>query len=96
MRRLYVFWVVNPGPFQPTTAMEVVDPVEDRHVLEASLKRGFRAIKIKIGEGDLARDVETVSGVRDIIRPGGRADGRLQSVTDRERNTAEAGRHGAL
>ena len=45
----------------------VVDPVEDREALEESVGRGFRAIKIKIGVGDLAWDVATVTGVREII-----------------------------
>jgi mandelate racemase len=47
----------------------VVDPIADRAALEQSLERGFRAIKIKIGDGDVARDVETVRAVRDIIGP---------------------------
>ena len=46
-----------------------VDPVDDRAVLEQSLARGFRAIKIKLGQSDLARDVAVVAGVRDIIGP---------------------------
>ncbi len=57
----------EPRPVPAYDSYGVVDPVEDREVLEASLKRGFRAIKIKIGDGNLARDVETVAGVRDII-----------------------------
>lgn len=48
----------------------VVDPREDRQDLENSLKQGFKAIKIKIGDGDLARDIATVSGVREILGPG--------------------------
>ena len=60
------------GVARPVPAYDsygVVDPVEDRKDLERSLEQGFRAIKIKIGDGDLARDVEMVSGVRDIIGP---------------------------
>jgi len=45
----------------------IVDPVEDRDALEHSFVQGFRAIKIKIGESDLAHDIPTVRGVRDII-----------------------------
>ena len=48
----------------------IVDPVTDRRALETSLEQGYRAIKIKIGEGDLRRDVETVAAVRDILGPG--------------------------
>ncbi len=47
----------------------VVDPVKDRALLEASLRQGFKAIKIKIGDGDLAKDIAAVSGVRNIIGP---------------------------
>ncbi len=60
------------GTARPLPAYDsygVVDPVADRKDLERSLEQGFRAIKIKIGDGDLARDVEMVSGVRDIIGP---------------------------
>lgn len=48
----------------------MVDPVADRPALEESLARGFRAIKIKIGDGDVGRDIETVRDIRDIIGPG--------------------------
>lgn len=44
-----------------------VDPLSDRRILERSLERGFEAIKIKLGQGDLDHDVATVAGVRDII-----------------------------
>lgn len=47
----------------------IVDPKADEGVLRASVERGFRAIKIKIGEGDMARDVATVSAVRAIVGP---------------------------
>ncbi|MCG8358843.1 MAG: hypothetical protein MI920_25020 [Kiloniellales bacterium] len=45
----------------------VIDPVHDRAEIERSLERGFTAIKIKIGDGDLRKDVETVAAVRDIV-----------------------------
>jgi len=47
----------------------VVDPVEDRAALEASINAGFRAIKIKIGVGDLGWDLANVAGVREVIGP---------------------------
>lgn len=47
----------------------ILDPVADRPVLEQSLARGFRGIKIKIGGGSLRQDVETVAAVRDILGP---------------------------
>ncbi|TQV76177.1 enolase C-terminal domain-like protein [Denitrobaculum tricleocarpae] len=56
-------------PIQAYDSYGVVDPKEDREDLERSLERGFRAIKIKIGDGDLVRDIAMVSGVREIIGP---------------------------
>ena len=47
----------------------VVDPVADRAALEGSLEKGFRAIKIKIGVGDLAWDLDNVAGVREVVGP---------------------------
>jgi mandelate racemase len=46
-----------------------IDPVADRRALEASLARGFRAIKIKLGLGDLRQDTEIAGAVREIIGP---------------------------
>lgn len=60
------------GCVQPVTAYDsygIVDPVADRGALEASVERGFRAIKIKIGVKDLAWDLANVAGVRDVIGP---------------------------
>ena len=57
----------QPRPIPAYDSYGIVDPVEDRSALEHSLAQGFRAIKIKIGDGSLARDIETVSRVRDII-----------------------------
>lgn len=58
------------GSVKPVAAYDsygMVDPVQDRRSLEESLSRGFKAIKIKIGGGDVGQDVETVAAVRDII-----------------------------
>ncbi len=58
------------GDVRPLPAYDsfgIVDPSDDRRALEASLAQGFKAIKIKIGGGDLQRDVETVAAVRKII-----------------------------
>ncbi len=60
------------GTAAPVAAYDsygTVDPDADRAALERSLARGFRAVKIKVGDGDLARDVETVRAVRDILGP---------------------------
>ncbi len=47
----------------------LVDPVKDRKLLEASVEAGFRAIKIKVGEGSDSEDAEMVAGVRDVVGP---------------------------
>ncbi len=48
----------------------IVDPREDERALTQSVASGFRAIKIKLGDGDVARDVATVKAVRALIGPG--------------------------
>ena len=60
------------GAVKPIPAYDsygIVDPIEDRRALEESLNQGFKAIKIKIGGGDIGPDVECVAAVRDIIGP---------------------------
>ncbi len=60
------------GSLAPIPAYDsygIVDPERDRPELEASLAAGFKAIKIKLGAGDLALDVATLKGVREIIGP---------------------------
>lgn len=60
------------GTARPLPAYDsygVVDPDKDRHHLESSLAEGFRAIKIKLGDGDLDRDLDNVARVRQIIGP---------------------------
>lgn len=55
------------GTIRPLDAYDsygVVDPNEDAEVLTVSVESGFKAIKIKGGDGDLSRDVATVRGVR--------------------------------
>ena len=47
----------------------IVDLKADEKSILRSTEDGFRAIKIKIGEGDLDKDVETVSAVRAILGP---------------------------
>lgn len=48
----------------------IIDPKEDEKAIRQSVDDGFRAIKIKIGGGDLSKDVATVSAVRAMIGPG--------------------------
>jgi mandelate racemase len=58
------------GEEKPITAYDsygMIDPAKDAALLEKALGRGFTAIKIKIGGGSLAKDLETVSAVREII-----------------------------
>lgn len=60
------------GTVRPLDAYDsygVVDPNDDADVMDASVASGFKAIKIKGGDGDLSRDVATVRRVREIIGP---------------------------
>jgi mandelate racemase len=60
------------GEAKPLPAYDsfgLVDPVKERSELEASVESGFRAIKIKIGDGSSADDAEMVRAVRDIVGP---------------------------
>jgi mandelate racemase len=58
-----------PRPIMAYDSFGIIDPKADGAVIEASIRRGFRAIKIKLGDGDLARDVAAVRAVREIIGP---------------------------
>jgi len=60
----------EPSPIPAYDSYGVVDPMADRQALERSLERGFRAIKIKIGDGGVDNDVNTVAAVRDIVGDG--------------------------
>lgn len=57
----------EPRPVPAYDSFGLVEPERDAGLIEASLARGFQAIKIKIGAGDLRCDVETVAAVRRII-----------------------------
>ena len=60
------------GQAMPISAYDsygIVDPVADAGALERSVEQGFRAIKIKIGVGDLAWDLKNVAAVREVIGP---------------------------
>ncbi len=60
------------GEAKPIPAYDsfgIVDPKDDRAALETSLAQGCKAIKIKIGGGGLAQDIDTVAAVRDIVGP---------------------------
>ena len=47
----------------------MIDPKADERAIVSSVESGFRAIKIKLGEGDLETDVKTVRAVRTMIGP---------------------------
>jgi mandelate racemase len=60
------------GELRPLPAYDsygIIDPGKDAHLLERSVQSGFRAVKIKIGGGDLAEDVKIVGETRRIIGP---------------------------
>jgi mandelate racemase len=60
------------GTARPLPAYDsfgLVDPVKDRKLLEASVEAGFRAIKIKAGDGSVTEDAEMVGAVREIVGP---------------------------
>lgn len=60
---------VEPRGLRAYDSYGTVDPKEDAKSLEASLASGFTGIKIKLGVGDRAHDIETLRGVRTIIGP---------------------------
>jgi mandelate racemase len=58
------------GSARPTEAYDsfgIIDIREDARRLERALAQGFRAIKIKLGGGELTKDVAIVRDVRGII-----------------------------
>jgi mandelate racemase len=59
-----------PAPLAAYDSYGIVDPIADEKAILSSIDSGFRAIKIKIGDGGLDDDVAMVSAVRAIIGPG--------------------------
>jgi len=57
----------EPQPVRAYDSWGLIDPVRDAKGLERSVDQGFRGIKIKLGGGELADDLETVRAVRGII-----------------------------
>ena len=57
----------TPTPVTAYDSYGTVDMPDDAGVLERSLERGFGAIKIKLGDGDVAHDVRTCKAVREVI-----------------------------
>jgi mandelate racemase len=56
-------------PLPAYDSFGMIDVKADEPAIRASLDRGFRAIKIKIGGGNLELDVASVSAVRTMIGP---------------------------
>ena len=54
-------------PLDAYDSFGVVDLKCDAEALSQSVASGFTAIKIKVGDGDLARDVDAVRAVREIV-----------------------------
>jgi mandelate racemase len=57
----------SPRPLEAYDSYGAIDPEADAATLRSSAESGFKAIKIKLGEGNLARDIATVNAVRQII-----------------------------
>jgi mandelate racemase len=59
----------SPRPIRAYDSYGAIDPVADEKDLRHSLEQGFRGIKIKGGDGDLANDERVVDAVRGLIGP---------------------------
>jgi mandelate racemase len=59
----------SPRAIKAYDSYGAVDPVADERDLRRSLDQGFRGIKIKGGDGDLANDERVVRAVRGLIGP---------------------------
>jgi mandelate racemase len=57
----------SPRRIEAYDSYGAIDPKSDAETLLSSVESGFKAIKIKVGEGNLARDVATIGGVREIV-----------------------------
>jgi mandelate racemase len=68
-RPLAVLLGGTTAPLPAYDSFGMIDPTADEAAILASVEKGFRAIKIKIGGGSLERDIETVSAVRSTIGP---------------------------
>jgi mandelate racemase len=59
----------SPRPIRAYDSYGAVDPAADEKDLRRSLDQGFRGIKIKGGDGDLANDERVVKAVRGLVGP---------------------------
>jgi mandelate racemase len=60
----------EPAALPAYDSFGIVDPRADERAIRQSVERGFRAIKIKLGDGDMEKDAATVAAVRAMIGPG--------------------------
>lgn len=58
-----------PVPLKAYDSYGIIDVRADERNIRKSLDRGFKAIKIKIGAGDLDQDLKAVRWARDVIGP---------------------------
>jgi len=58
-----------PAPLKAYDSYGIVEPRDDEKTIRDSMARGFRGIKIKLGDGNLERDEATVKAVRGMIGP---------------------------
>lgn len=58
-----------PIPLPAYDSYGIIDLKADERAILRSVEDGFRAIKIKIGESDLKKDVATVAAVRAMVGP---------------------------
>lgn len=56
-------------PIPAYDSFGIIEPDRDMPMLEQSVKDGFTAIKIKVGDGDLSRDRRTIGIVRKAFGP---------------------------
>jgi mandelate racemase len=59
----------TPKPLQAYDSYGVLDIKNDEADLGRSLEKGFKAIKIKIGAGELSQDIAAVRWAREVIGP---------------------------
>ena len=57
----------EPRPMMAYDSYGVLDLKSDASAVARSVEAGFRGIKIKLGDGDVEKDVATVAGVRKLI-----------------------------
>ena len=57
----------EPRPVRAYDSWGLVDPARDADALQRSVEQGFRAIKVKLGGGDLAQDLATLRELRRIV-----------------------------